>query len=60
MKTTETVIPTTLKSFGLEWCLQGEFSDLDEMNANKAKWVEIGHKAMVKKTNRLYVTRFRQ
>ncbi len=58
--TTETGIPKTLNAFGLEWCLQGEFSDLEEMKANKANWQRIGHKAMVKKKNRLYVTRFRQ
>ncbi|MFD2581511.1 hypothetical protein ACFSR6_03355 [Pedobacter vanadiisoli] len=58
--TKETGIPKTLNAFGKEWCLQGEFTDLKEMETNRANWIRIGHKAMIKNKNRLYVTRFRQ
>lgn len=57
---TETDIPKTLKNFGVEYCLQGVFDDLEEMKKNRENWEKIGHGSMVKKSNRLYVTRFRK
>lgn len=54
------ITPKTLKAFGKEYCLQGIFTDLAEMEQTKANWLKIGHKAMVKKGNVLYVTRFPQ
>ncbi len=53
-------IPSTLNRFGKQYCLQGVFEDQKELNDTKARWISFGHKAMVIKENRLYVTRFPQ
>ncbi len=52
-------IPQTLKAFGKEYCFQGVFDEV-ELKATKQRWENIGHKAMIKKGNQLYVTRFPQ
>lgn len=54
------LIPTNVKHFGIEYCFQGVFTSAAEMKANKAAWAKLGHKAIVKKKDRLYVTRFQQ
>lgn len=53
-------IPATLKRFGKEYCFQGVFTDTKELNETKTRWAGFGHKPMVVKQNRLYVTRFPQ
>lgn len=53
-------LPLTLNNFGKEWCLQGTFTDPDELAQMESNWQKLGHHAMIKNKNVLYVTRFKQ
>lgn len=56
----ETTPKTTLFAFGKEYCLQGVYENAQQLAEVIAHWKLLGHGTMVKKTNILYVTRFKQ